>query len=203
MIGGTFDVRIYNIERRTRANGYTYKVVWKVGAKKHSKTYPTKALADARRSDLLTAVKRGEPFSSENGLPISYSSKAADTNWYDFAVEFVDKTWPQFSANQRKNVAKAMTPATIALLRTTPKHFDPVKVRAALREWAFNSKRRTDPEEPMPDEVSVILDWVQRNTLSMSAWEQSDRIDAVVIALGTLLDGTAAAASSVTAIGGS
>ncbi|MGW5096269.1 tyrosine-type recombinase/integrase [Streptomyces nodosus] len=198
MIGGTFDVRIYNIERRTRANGYTYKVVWKVGTKKHSKTYSTKALADARRSDLLTAVKRGEPFSAETGMPISYSSKAADTNWYDFAVEFVDKTWPRFSANQRKNVAKAMTPATIALLRTPPKQFDPVKVRTALREWAFNSKRRTNPEEPIPDEVRVILDWVQRNTLSMAAWEQSDRIDTVVTALGTLLDGTTAAASSVT-----
>ncbi|MFJ4710198.1 tyrosine-type recombinase/integrase [Streptomyces anulatus] len=198
MIDGTFDVRVYNIERRTRANGYTYKVVWKVGAKKHSKTYPTTALADAQRSALLTAVKRGEPFSTETGMPISYSSKAADTNWYDFAVEFIDKKWPHFSANQRKNVAKAMTPATIALLRTPPKQFDPVKVRTALREYAFNYKRRTNTEEPIPDEVRVILDWVQRNTLSMAAWEQSDRIDAVVTALGTLLDGTAAAASSVT-----
>ncbi|MFF7789333.1 hypothetical protein [Streptomyces sp. NPDC007991] len=197
MIDSTFDVRIYNIERRTRANGYTYKVVWKVGTKKHSKTYPTKALADARRSELLTAVKHGEPFSTETGMPLSYASKAVDTNWYDFAVEFVDKSWPHFSANQRKNVAKAMTAATIALLRMPPKQFDPVKVRMALREWAFNSKRRTNPEEPMPDEVRVILDWVQRNTLSMAAWEQSDRIDTVVSALGTLLDGTAAAASSV------
>jgi len=162
---GTFDVRVYSIERRTRANGYTYKVVWKVGTKKHSKTCPTKALADARRSDLLTAVKRGEPFSTETGMPISYSSKAADTNWYDFAVEFVDKTWPQFSANQRRNVDKAMTSVTIALLRTPPKQFDPVKVRTALREWAFNSKRRANLEDPMPDDVRVILDWVQRNTL--------------------------------------
>ncbi|MBT2527822.1 site-specific integrase [Streptomyces sp. ISL-99] len=84
------------------------------------------------------------------------------------------------------------------MLRTPPKQFDPVKVRTALREWAFNSKRRTNPEESIPDEVRVILDWVQRNTLSMAAWEQSDRIDTVVSALGTLLDGTAAAASSVT-----
>lgn len=197
MIDGTFDVRIYNIERRTRANGYTYKVVWKVDKKKHSKTYSSRALADARRSDLLTAVKRGEPFSTETGMPISYSSKAAETNWYDFAVEFVDKRWSHFSANQRKNVAKAMTPATIALLRTPPRQFDPVKVRTALREYAFNYKRRTNPEEAIPDEVRVILEWVQRNSLSMAAWEQSDRVDAVVTALGTRLDGTTAASSSV------
>lgn len=198
MIEGTFDVRIYSIERRERANGYTYKVVWKVGTKKHSKTYPTRALADARRSELLTAVKRGEPFSLVTGLPISYSSKAAETNWYDFAIEYVDKTWPRISANHRKNVAKALTAATIALLRTPPKQFEPVKVRTALREWAFNTKRRTNPEEPIPEDIRVILDWVQRNTLPMSAWEETEKVDTVVAALGTLLNGTAAAASSVT-----
>ncbi|MEU9240657.1 site-specific integrase [Streptomyces sp. NPDC048385] len=197
MIDSTFDVRVYSIERRERANGYTYKVVWKVGAKKHSKTYSTKALADARRSDLLTAVKRGEPFSLETGLPISHSSKAAETNWYDFALDFVDKTWPHSSGNTRKNLAKAMTTATVALLRTAPQ-FEAVFVRTALREWAFNTKRRTNPDEPIPDDVRVVLDWVQRNTLPMSAWEKTEKVDAVVTALGTLLDGTAAAASSVT-----
>ncbi|KUO15270.1 hypothetical protein AQJ91_42670 [Streptomyces dysideae] len=195
---GTFDVRIYSIERRERANGYTYKVVWKVDTKKHSKTYPTRALADARRSELMTAVKRGEPFSFVTGLPISYSSKAAETNWYDFAIEHVDKTWTRSSANHRKNVAKAMTAATIALLRTPPKQFEPLKVRTALREWAFNTKRRTDLEKPIPEDVRVILDWIQRNTLPMSAWEETEKVDTVVAALGTLLDGTAAAASSVT-----
>ncbi|GHG95278.1 MULTISPECIES: tyrosine-type recombinase/integrase [Streptomyces] len=128
---------------------------------------------------------------------MSYSSKAAETNWYDFAVEYVDRTWARTSANHRKNVAKALTAVTVALLRTPPKQFEPVKVRTALREWAFNHKRRTDPGRPMPDDVRVILDWVQRNTLPMSAWEDPEKVDAAVSALGTLLDGTAAKASSV------
>ncbi|GGS45147.1 site-specific integrase [Streptomyces griseoviridis] len=193
----TFDVRVYGIERRERANGYTYKVVWKVGSKKHSKTYATKVLADARRSALLTAAKSGEPFSLDSGLPISHASKAAETNWYDFALEYVDKVWPRASGNSRKNIAKAMTATTVALLRSQPKQFDAVKVRTALREWAFNTKRRTNPHEPIPDGVQVILDWVQRNTLPMSAWEKAEKVDAVVAALSTLLDGRAAAASSV------
>ncbi|MFD9715875.1 tyrosine-type recombinase/integrase [Streptomyces sp. NPDC059076] len=190
----TYDVRIYGIEQRQRANGHTYKVVWKVAAKKHSKTYPTKALADARRSELMTAAKRGEAFSLGTGLPISFASKSAKTNWYNFAVEYVDWKWARSGGNSRKNVAKAMTAATVALLRTPPKDFDPVKVRTALREWAFNTKRRAEA----PDDVRLILDWVQRNTLPMSAWEESEKVEAVVTALGTLLDGTAAAASSIT-----
>ncbi|MFH8407638.1 tyrosine-type recombinase/integrase [Streptomyces sp. NPDC018019] len=197
MIDSTFDVRVYNIERRERANGYTYKVVWKVGTKKHSKTYGTKALADARRSELLTAVKRGDPFNLDTGLPISHASKAAETNWYDFAVGFVDQVWPHASGNNRKTVAKVMTTVTIALLRTPAKQFDAVRVRTALREWAFNAKRRNNPREPIPDDVRVVLDWVQRNTLPMSAWEKTEKVDAVITALGTRLDGTAAAASSV------
>ncbi|MFF3340373.1 hypothetical protein [Streptomyces flavidovirens] len=90
-------------------------------------------------------------------------------------------------------------PATIALLRTPPpKHFEPVEVRRALREYAFNVRWRTDPENPVPADVQTILDWVQRNALPVSAWEKTETIDKVVTALGTLLGGTAAAASSVT-----
>ncbi|MET9507805.1 hypothetical protein ABZX62_04870 [Streptomyces flavidovirens] len=96
-------------------------------------------------------------------------------------------------------MAKALMPATIALLRTPPpKHFEPVEVRRALREYAFNVRWRTDPENPVPADVQTILDWVQRNALPVSAWEKTETIDKVVTALGTLLGGTAAAASSVT-----
>jgi integrase len=45
--------------------------------------------------------------------------------------------------------------------------------------------------------VRAILDWAQRNTLSMDAWENAETVEAVVSAFRTLLDGTAAAASSV------
>jgi integrase len=190
----SFDVRIYSTEKNKRASGSSYTLRWKVNTKKHSKTFATSALADARRSELMTALKKGEPFSPVTGLPVSFVSKAAETNWYDFAIDYVDWKWTRASGNNRKNIAKAMTAATIALLRTPPRQFEPVKVRTALREWAFNTKRRAEA----PDDVRVILDWVQRNTLTMSAWEDSEKAETVVTALGTLLDGTAAAASSIT-----
>jgi hypothetical protein len=139
-VDSSFDVRIYPIEANKRAKGTSYTVRWRVSARKCSKTYPTRTAADARRSELITARNKGEPFSVTSGLPLSFSSKAAETNWYDFAVEYVDWKWPGASGNSRKNIAKALTTATVVLLRTQPRQFDAEEVRAALREWAFNSK---------------------------------------------------------------
>ncbi|MEW2548237.1 tyrosine-type recombinase/integrase [Streptomyces sp. NPDC047002] len=143
----------------------------------------------------MAAHRKREPFDIELGLPISWSSKAAEVNWFQFAVECVDWKWPRASGNTRKNMAKALTPAIIALLRTPPPaYFEPVNVRTALREYAFNANRRN---KPVPDEVQTILDWIERNSLPMSAWKKTENVDKVVTALSTRLDGTAAAASSV------
>ncbi|MCX5314810.1 hypothetical protein [Streptomyces sp. NBC_00154] len=194
----SLDVRFYPIETNKRAKGNSYTVRWKVSHKKHSKTYKKSAVADDERSKLLAAHRKRELFDIETGRPISWTSKVAEVNWYDFAVEYVDWKWPRASGNTRKNMAKALTPAKIALLRTSPPaYFEPVEVRRALREYAFNVNRRTDPDRPVPAEVQTILDWIQRNALPMSTWEKTERVDKVVTALG-LLDGTAAAASSVT-----
>ncbi|MGW7004151.1 tyrosine-type recombinase/integrase [Streptomyces sp. NPDC054933] len=194
----SLDVRFYPIETNKRAKGSTYTVRWKVAHKKHSKTYKKRAVADDERSKLMAAHRKCEPFEIETGRPISWASKAAELKWYDFAVEYVDWKWPSASSNTRKNLAKALTPVTIALLRTPPpQHFEPVKVRTALREYAFNIRKRTNPEKPVPAEVQTILDWVKRNSLPMSVWEKTEYVDKVVTTLSTRLDGTAAAASSV------
>ncbi|MGG2459356.1 tyrosine-type recombinase/integrase [Streptomyces sp. RGM 3693] len=195
----SLDVRFYPIEANKRANGNSYTVRWKVAHKKHSKTYKKSLVADDERSKLMSAHRKREPFDIDTGRPISWMSKAAGVNWYNFAIEYVDWKWPGSSGNSRKTLAKALTPATIALLRTPPpEHFDPVEVRKALREYAFNVRRRTDPEALVPADAQKILDWVQRNVLPMSALEKAETVDKVVTALSTRLDGTAAAASSVT-----
>ncbi|OXZ00125.1 hypothetical protein BEK98_01865 [Streptomyces diastatochromogenes] len=79
------------------------------------------------------------------------------------------------------------------MLRTSPTTFRPVDVRTALREFAFNTRRREDA----PPEVAAILKWVERNALTMAAWEDPAKVDEVLRAVGSKLDGTRAAASSV------
>jgi integrase len=101
--------------------------------------------------------------------------------------------WHRTAGNSRKNTAKALTATTVALLRSSSTRFRPVDVRTALREFAFNAKRREDA----PPEVAAILRWVEHNTLSMAAWEDPAKVDEVLRALDTRLDGARAAASSV------
>ncbi|MFJ7997574.1 tyrosine-type recombinase/integrase [Streptomyces sp. NPDC096310] len=194
----SLDVRFYPIETNERVKGNTYTVRWKVAHKKHSKTYKKYVVADDERSKLMAAQRKREPFDIEMGLPVTWlSSKASGTNWFDFVVEYLDWKWPSASANTRKNMAKVLAPATIALLcRPIPDHFNSVKVRRALREFAF-SNCRNDPDNPIPDDIQAILDWVRRNSPPMSAWEKAENVDKVVVALSTRLDGTAVAASSV------
>ncbi|MFI5804503.1 tyrosine-type recombinase/integrase [Streptomyces sp. NPDC051561] len=193
----SFDVRVYSIRANVRAKGFSYTVRWKVAGEDFSKTHKTSSLADGFRSELIAAQNQGKPFNCSTGMPISMGAKASDgLSWYKFAVEYVDGKWPHIAGNTRKNLAKAMVAATFGMLRTSlPKEFDPVKVRRALRERAFNTKvRKAGP--PSIDE-RLILEWVERNTLPVASLDDEDVAERFVTALRTLLDGSAAATSSV------
>ncbi|MFF7021046.1 tyrosine-type recombinase/integrase [Streptomyces klenkii] len=189
----SFKVSFYETEIYEGKRGTTYTVRWSVNGKRHGETYKTSPLAESFRATLLVAANNGEPFDMETGRPVSHATPAAETTWYEVALQYVDMKWARISANNRKNTAKALTKVTIALLRMKPKQFDPVDVRKALREYAFNKLRRDEA----PPEVRTILSWIRRNSLPMSAWEDTRHVDNVMLALNTLLDGKRAAASSV------
>ncbi|MFD6280856.1 tyrosine-type recombinase/integrase [Streptomyces sp. NPDC060209] len=189
----TYNVKVWKTATYKGSRGTTYTVRWTLEGNEQRAPFATRALADAFRSELVSATRRGEAFSLSTGRPVSHQSGATAVNWYDFAVQFADVQWGRTAGNSRKNTAKALTATTIAMLRTSSAGFKPVDVRTALREFAFNTKRRADA----PQEVSVILRWVERNTLSMAAWEDPAKVDEVLRAFDVLLDGTRAAASSV------
>ncbi|MFE2307469.1 tyrosine-type recombinase/integrase [Streptomyces sp. NPDC059431] len=185
-----YDMEVYKGKR-----GTTYTVRWSVDGKRRGESYKTRAaLADSFRASLLTAANNGEPFDSETGRPVSHAAPAAEVSWYEFALQYVDMKWPRISANNRKSTARALTKVTLALLRAQlPERFDPVEVRTALREYAFNAGRR----EAAPPEVASVLSWVRRNSLPVQSLEDTQYVDRVMLALGTLLDGSPTAASSV------
>lgn len=64
----TFDVRIYSIEIRPD-RPKPFRVRWLVGAQKHSKSYQLKAQADGRRSELMTALRKGNSSTRSQGSP--------------------------------------------------------------------------------------------------------------------------------------
>ncbi|MFE7596302.1 tyrosine-type recombinase/integrase [Streptomyces sp. NPDC057494] len=188
----TYDVKFWKTSVYEGLKKTTYTVRWELEGKEWRKPFSTVALADSFRAGLVSAARKGEAFSLSSGLPVSHLSRAAGVKWYDFAIQFVDQLWERTSANNRKNVAKALTPITVALLRSQPTTFKGVDVRRALREYAFNTLRR----DQAPPEVAVILRWVQRNSLSMAAWEDESAVDRALRAGMTKLDGSPVAPSS-------
>ncbi|WP_234313585.1 tyrosine-type recombinase/integrase [Streptomyces sp. NBRC 109706] len=171
----------------------THSVRWCVNGKEFRESFANAAQADAFRAELLAATKKGTPFLVLSGLPINYESSAAGISWYDFAIAFVDERWAHTSGNTRKTTAKVLMATTMALLKKQPVTYQPVAVRTALREYAFNRSRRSQA----PDDVVRILEWVRRNTPTMAVWEDPAAVHRLLAALDLKLDGTPVAASSV------
>lgn len=150
----SYDVRIYKILTYRGSRKTSYTVRWMVAGKPFREPFGTSALADSFRSELVSAARRGEAFSLATGRPISHQSGAGAVSWYDFAIQFPDAQWRRTSGNNRKNVAKALMTTTIALLRAPlPSRFAAIDVRTALREFAFNTRRRKEAPSstrPMP-----------------------------------------------------
>ena len=131
--------------------------MWKEG-------FRTVAQADSFRSALLTAARKGEAFSLATGRPIAWERAEADISWYEFACAYADMKWKQASAKYRKDIARALTAATPAMLTETRGRPDDASIRRALVRWGFNTKQRSDP----PDDVAEVLAWVARNTAPLS-----------------------------------
>ncbi|WP_228081870.1 tyrosine-type recombinase/integrase [Streptomyces profundus] len=189
----SYDVRIWKTFVYQGVRKTTYSVRWCVNGKEFRKSFANAAQADAFRAELLAAAKKGTPFLILSGLPVNYESSAAGVSWYDFAVTFVDERWVHTSGNTRKTTAKVLMATTMALLKKQPATFQPVAVRTALREYAFNRSRRSQA----PEEAVRILEWVRRNSPTMAVWEDPATVHRLLAALDLKLDATPVAASSV------
>jgi hypothetical protein len=188
----TFNVRVYRTEVYKGAEVTTYKVRWKVGARLWKEGFRNAAQADSFRSALLTAARKGEAFSLATGRPTTWERAKADTSWYEFACAYVDMKWKQASAKYRKDIARALTAATPAVLAEARGRPDDASIRRALVRWGFNTKQRPDP----PDDAAEVLDWVARNTAPVSTLTEPATARRMLdLATGTV-DGRNAAAST-------
>ncbi|MFD7067532.1 tyrosine-type recombinase/integrase [Streptomyces sp. NPDC059913] len=186
----TYDVSLYSLEVR-RERPKPYRVRWRVGQRKHSKSYQLKAQADGRRSELMSAVRRGEQFDEELGLPASeIRAMQGSITWYEHTREYIDRKWAAAPAKSRKNYADALATITPALMKTRVGRPDTATLRKALYGWAYN-RRRWDDEPPA--EVAHALRWVAKNSYPISALEQAATVRLALDALALKLDGKPAA----------
>jgi integrase len=187
----TFDVRIYSLEVR-RDRPKPYRLRWRVGRQKHSKSYKLKPQADGRRAELMSALRCGEQFDEDTGLPASeLRAQRGSITWYEHTRAYIDRKWDGAPAKSRKNYADALATITPALVRTRSGCPEAEVLRRALYAWAYNKKRWD--EEP-PDDVAKALSWLQKTSLPVSALEDPEVVRRALDALSRKLDGTPAAA---------
>jgi integrase len=194
----TYDVRIWSVRSRPSKSS-PFQLRWRVGTQVHYEVFANGALADGRRSELMSAVRKGEQFDSETGLPASELRERKSPSWYDHACAYALMKWPRAAAKHRAGIAEALTTVTIVLVSSDKAMPDRALLRQTLRTWAFQMERtdsgvaaRKDVQE-VPDEEAAALDWIAKHSLKMSELGSSERMRAALTALSLKLDGTAAA----------
>lgn len=193
----TFDVRIYAVRQRTDRRQKTAEVRWSVNGRRFQSTHATKTLADGRRSELVSAVNRGEPFDAETGMPMSevraLEAAREQVTWYTHAREFIARKWPRSSAKRRMSLVVGLATATVALSEKSTRAPDPKKLYNVLYTWGFNVNRWDDAP---PAEARELLAWAETNSLPVRRLEESEVTRSVLTAMSLRLDGKAAAPST-------
>lgn len=191
----SYDVRIWKVEVYAGTRTTTHTVKWSVAGRRWRVPYKTAAHADAFRSELLIASRKGEAFSVETGRPLSMERAQARVDWLGFAQEYVSMKWPDLAPNSRRNTARALTNATLAMITSDRgQPADPV-LRKALTLWAFNRRSSNDTETP--EEIRNALRWLDRNTRGVADLAQPAVVRAVLAGIGRTHTGRPSAPATV------
>ncbi|MFJ3193745.1 tyrosine-type recombinase/integrase [Streptomyces griseoviridis] len=200
----TYKVRIWGIRKRNSKTN-PFQVRWIVNGEQFAEPYATRTLADARRSELVTATKNGEPFDVATGLPVSELREATSPTWYEHACAYARMKWPGAAGKHRASVAESLAAVTAHLVATRRGAPNRDVLRRALRVYAFQF--RTDPEtgdpvsravaEEIPTEIGSALEWLASNSLKVADVAESDVLRGALRDLSKKLDGTPAADNTV------
>ncbi|WP_344662978.1 hypothetical protein [Catenulispora subtropica] len=132
------------------------------------KTFPVKALAESRRSELVAAQRRGEPFCDETGLPESeVRHRLTSVSFYAHAIEFMDMKWPALEPGSRRTLATALATVALALIDDHDGAPEYSVGFRALAGWSFNKTARA-AAKPC-DEVTEAIAWIEKHSLPLSA----------------------------------
>jgi hypothetical protein len=190
-----FDVRIYMIRRR-KDRRRPYEVRWQAAGRARSKSFITKALADSYRAELVRAARQGLQFDPATGEPVRWAVPAPPvTTWLQHAVAYADLKWPHLAPHSRASLADALATVTPALTRPVDGRPPARTLRVALYRHAFNPTRRAAATDPA---VARALGWLARASLPVTQLNDRKVIRAALDALTVRLDGSRAAAATVT-----
>ena len=191
----SFDVRVWAIRRQPGARRTTSIVRWVVRGQERQRTFATIKMAESFRATLLVAVREGQPFDVETGLPAERRAHGADRTWFEHALDYVRVKWPAASPRHRKGIAEALTAVTPVLVREGAQPPDGVDLRRALSDWAFNAPAQA---QPVPEEHSGAIAWITKQSLPLGALEEPSVVRLALGALSVKLDGRPAANATIT-----
>ena len=190
----SFDIRVFAIRRRPGRE--TFEVRWRVAARDKSRSFITQALADSYRAELIRAARRGLEFDLATGEPEAWAEpEPATITWYQHAVAYAAMKWPHLAAHSRASMADALATVTPLLTKTTSRRPPARVLRAALYGYAFSPPRRS--RAPGPATASALA-WLERKSLPVSHLSDPQVIRAALDGLCLRLDGTPAAANTIT-----
>ncbi|MEW2471764.1 site-specific integrase [Streptomyces sp. NPDC046994] len=190
----SLDVKVWGVRKRD-TKVPSYGVRWNVAGNVFSESFRTKALAEHYRAKLMTAMREGEEFNTETGLPTSMDKKKAELSWYDFALRYLAMKWPHAAPNTRDGINESLTSVTVELLSERPGRPSDATIRRALRNWAFVLPGPSDRE--IPEDVQDVLHWVSKASRPLADLAEPATARALLDSLKLKLDGTAAAAETV------
>ena len=190
----SFDVRVFAIRRRPGRR--VFEVRWRLAGGDKSRSFITRALADSYRAELIRAARRGLEFDPATGEPLAWAAPApATVTWHQHAVAYAAMKWPHLAAHSRASMAEALATVT-PLLTKQPAAVPPARMlRAALYGYAFSPPRRSRALEPA---TASALAWLERNSLPVSCLSDPQVIRAALDGLCVRLDGSPAAANTIT-----
>ena len=193
MEGITYDVRIEKMYVYSGKEVTTYYVRWRVGDQRWKEPFRIKAQALSFEAEIRAAAKKAQAFSLMTGRPSGWHRNTNDMSWYDHCCSYVDMKWKDASAKHRHDIARALRAGTPAMFSTERGKPDDADIRKALWRWGFNTKQRDE----CPADLARTLEWVARNTVSVSRLADPALTRKLLDQATTNIDGKRAAPSTV------
>jgi integrase len=188
----TFQVRFWEIQYKKSRKRRPHGVRWITATKEHSAWFANKALANSRRSELMTAARNGEAFDIESGLPVSEVKRLSTQSFLAFAQSYVDLKWPDAAAKTRVSMVDSLATAAVGFVRAAPGMPTDAERRRLLVSHLLPVTTRDVELSP---EDAGIVSWLVEQSRPLHDLSDATATREMLDALATKMDGKTAAAT--------
>lgn len=104
------DVKVFGVQHRagSERNKRPWIVRWAIDGRQRSKAFRIRAEAERFRSFLLVAIRDGERFDPETGVPVSWLPSDGDTRVHEWAARWLAEQWFEWAPRTRDSATEAL-----------------------------------------------------------------------------------------------